>query len=242
MKGSAKYRRRPIRETIEELVDGFGKRYSTELGITLEGSKTDEVFKWFLASILFGARISEKTASKTYLKFIENNLKTPESVLRAGWDRLVEVLDSGGYARYDFKTAAKLLEVMHNLKNMYGGDLNLLHGEATGPRDLELKIKELGKGIGDVTVSIFLRELRGIWDKADPQPQDLAMEAARRLGFTKGKVTEESDRIEVLEELKTLWSRNRVEGRGFIDFETALVRYGKDVLKKRKSSKSSSRG
>ncbi|MEM3659343.1 MAG: hypothetical protein QXU11_02900 [Thermoproteota archaeon] len=30
-------------------------------------------------------------------------------------------------------------------------------------------------------VNIFLRELRGIWSKADPEPSKLAVETARRL-------------------------------------------------------------
>lgn len=155
-------RRKPTQEIISEIVDRFGKRFSTELGISLEGANSGEVFKWFVASILFGARISEKIAARTYHKFIENNLLTPKSIVKAGWDRLVEILDSGGYARYDFKTATKMLEVMNTLNTRYGGDLNRLHAEAADPRDLELRIKQLGKGIGDVTANIFLRELRGI--------------------------------------------------------------------------------
>lgn len=36
--------------------------YSEELGIDLKKNNDDELFKWFLASILFGARISETIA------------------------------------------------------------------------------------------------------------------------------------------------------------------------------------
>ena len=89
----------------------------------------------------------------------------------------------GGYIRYDFKTATMLLEVMEALQERYGGDLNLLHSQAADARDLEARLEEF-KGIGPVTVNIFLRELRGIWPKAQPLPGDLAVLAARNLGLT----------------------------------------------------------
>jgi hypothetical protein len=169
---------------------------------------------------------------------MENGLKSPDEIVKAGWDMLVEILDSGGYARYDFKTATKLLEVMSNLKEWYKGDLNLLHAAASDPRDLEVKIKQLGKGIGDVTASIFLRELRGVWRNADPPLQELAIAAARSLGLTSKRGKDEAGRLAILKELQELWSRNLVEGRSFVDFEAGLVRYGKDVVRKRRISRS----
>jgi hypothetical protein len=238
MKGSPRIRTGTLKGTLEELVDRFGGRFSTELGISLEASDKDEVFKWFVASMLFGARISEKIAVKTYQRFMENGLKSPDEIVKAGWDMLVEILDSGGYARYDFKTATKLLEVMSNLKEWYKGDLNLLHAAASDPRDLEVKIKQLGKGIGDVTASIFLRELRGVWRNADPPLQELAIAAARSLGLTSKRGKDEAGRLAILKELQELWSRNLVEGRSFVDFEAGLVRYGKDVVRKRRISRS----
>jgi endonuclease III len=238
MKSPERSRARSARDAIEGLLERFGKRFSTELGITLEDKDRDEIFKWFVASILFGARISEKIAARTYHKFIENDLRTPKSMVEAGWDRLVEILDSGGYARYDFKTATKLLEVMNNLERRYGGDLNRLHAEATDPRDLEFRIRRLGKGIGDVTASIFLRELRGVWEKADPPLQDLAIDAARSLGLTRRKVKDENVKVLILKDLQDLWSRNRIENKEFVDFEAALVRYGKDVVRRRLSKPS----
>ncbi|MGQ9543056.1 MAG: hypothetical protein ACUVTM_03040 [Candidatus Bathyarchaeia archaeon] len=225
-------RLRPVKLTLEELLSKYGRRFSTELGIRLEGSDRGEVFKWFIASILYGARISVKIASNTYRRFVEAGLSSPERIIEAGWDRLVEVLDSGGYARYDFKTATKILEVVGNLEERYGGDLNLLHSEASGPRDLEGRIKGLGKGLGDVTVKIFLRELRGVWSKADPPPHDLAIEAAVKLGLIRGKVMVEEDRFRVLGDLKSLWLRNRIEGKDFVDFESALARCGIEMRRR----------
>ena len=134
--------------------------YSEDLGIEL--TTPSGRVKWFLASILFGARISEKIASKTYKAFENAGIDSPEKILSAGWDKLVEILDSGGYVRYDFYTATKLLGVMAHLKDRYGS-LEALHDQSSVTSDLEKRLQEF-KGIGPVTTQIFLRELRCIWN------------------------------------------------------------------------------
>jgi len=153
--------------------------YSTELGLDL--SRPEDRFKWFLASILFAKRISAEIAKKTYRKFEEEGLTTPEKILEAGWDRLVEVLDFGGYVRYDFSTASNLLEIMEKLKREYGS-LERLHAKSKDPKDLERRLLEF-RGLGPVGVNIFLRELRRVWAKAKPKPCGMAVKVARRIGL-----------------------------------------------------------
>ena len=153
--------------------------YSEELGLDL--SKPEDRFKWFLASLLFAKRISAEIAKRTYHKFGEERLTTLEDILAAGWYRLVQVLDSGGYARYDFSTASSLLCIMTDLKEKYGS-LEELHRQSDGPRDLERRLQEF-KGVGPVGVNIFLRELRGIWEKAKPKPSKIAISVAQQLGL-----------------------------------------------------------
>ncbi|MCJ7633095.1 hypothetical protein MUP77_11975, partial [Candidatus Bathyarchaeota archaeon] len=63
-----------------------------------------------LASLLFGAPITESSVVKTYNCFQKHGVLTPKQILKTGWDDLVKILDEGGYTRYDFKTADKLLE------------------------------------------------------------------------------------------------------------------------------------
>ena len=153
--------------------------YAQELNLDLR--RAEDRFKWLLASILFAKRISAEIAKRTFRRFMEEGLDTPERILEAGWDRLVEVLDSGGYVRYDFSTASNLLEAMSRLLRVYGG-LERLHDEAEGPRDLERRLQSL-KGLGPVGVNIFLRELRGIWPKADSRPSEIALKMAGKLGL-----------------------------------------------------------
>ena len=94
--------------------------YSDELNLNL--AKAEDRFKWLLASILFAKRISSEIAKKTFQKFIENGLTSPDSLLKAGWDKIVEVLDAGGYVRYDFSTATNILETVKLLKKQYPGE------------------------------------------------------------------------------------------------------------------------
>lgn len=216
---------------LKTLVEDFGQRYSKILGIDLSSGKDEEIFKWFLASVLFGAPISENSAIKTFKCFQKYDVLTPRQILETGWEGLVRILDEGGYTRYDFKTADKLLLVMQNLTEKYKGDLIRLHGEASDADDLEKRLKDLGKGIGDVTVSIFLRELRDLWEKADPKPTALVVFAAKNLGIIKN----EADAKTALKQLKDFWFRNRINGKSFIDFETALFRVSRDFRRKQRS-------
>ena len=82
------------------------KLYSEELGISLKRNNDEELFKWFLASILFGARISETIAKNTYKIFEKYKLLNPEKIVKAGWNFLVNpIMREGGYVRYDGKTS-----------------------------------------------------------------------------------------------------------------------------------------
>ena len=165
---------RDVTEKVLKLIT-----YSRELGLDLKTEK--DRFKWFLASVLFAKRISSEVAKRTYREFEKEGIVTAESIIEAGWDKLVEVLDSGGYVRYDFSTASNLLEVAASLREKYGS-LEALHTQSKDSRDLEKRLLEF-KGVGPTTVNIFLRELKAVWEKAKPQLSPLAREVASRLGL-----------------------------------------------------------
>lgn len=213
-----------------KLAKELGGGYSSALGINLASMESDEVFKWFLASVLFGARIGEDIAMKTYKEFEKARVLSLETILETGWQGLVDILDRGGYTRYDFKTATKLLEVMEALVEKYQGDLNRLHFFAKNERDLEKRLQSLGKGIGPVTVNIFLRELRDIWEKAEPPLSEPVLLATKN----NLRLIQVTDASAALKELKTMWEAS---GRGeekFSDFEAALVKLGKNYCRKQR--------
>jgi len=210
-----------MRTTVEKLMAALAGRFSSEIGIDLLKGSSQEIFKWFLASKLYGARISSRSAARTYKEFKQRGVITPEKILETGWNGLVKILDDGGYVRYDYSTATKLLGITKELRTEYKGDLNRLHQEAMDTRDLEKRLKALGKGIGEVTANIFLRELRTIWSKAKPELSELVKLAARNLGLIKPKK-------ETLEALEQVWSVQKIPAKDFCDFEAALIRLGKD--------------
>ena len=174
------------RSDLTEAALRRSRLYSEELGISLAARTDAELFKWFLASVLLGARISEAIARHTYLSFARHRLLSPARILAAGWDTLVTpVLREGGYVRYDHKTATKILRNCTMLQGQYHGSLRQLHASARDCRDLETRL-DLFYGIGPITVNIFLRELRPWWAKSDPEPLPCVKAAARLLGIPLG--------------------------------------------------------
>jgi len=135
--------------------------YARRLRIDLASKNEEELFKWFLACLLFGKPIPTEIAERAYQELVAARLTSPDAVLRAGWDKLVSLLDRAHYVRYDFSTASKLLEVSEEVKRRHGTLTNLL-AQAKTAAGLSRMLQEF-KHIGPVTVRIFLREVRPIW-------------------------------------------------------------------------------
>jgi endonuclease III len=223
-------------EGLRLLAEQLGGSYSRRLGLKISEGNEKTLFLWFLASILYGAPIGEKTAEKTFRLFVAAGLTSPKRILDAGWDRLVEILDSGGYTRYDFKTADKLLEMCGTLKKKYGCSLLKLHREASGSEDLEAKLKSLAKGIGPATVSIFLREASHVLSKAEPLPSPYEVLAARNLKISNLKGENRQELRKILKEISDAWRLSGLKC-GFPDFRAALLRLGRDYCRKGKCEK-----
>ncbi len=221
--GSFESSRKNTFQSASALVAKLGGSYATKLGIYLDDLNPDEIYKWFLAAVLYGTRISEKIASRTWRELESRRVITPERMINTGWDKLVVILDRGGYVRYDYKTATKLLDTSSVLFDNYEGSLNTLHDVATDYNDLEKRIIDLGKGVGKVTAGIFLRELRCKWQKANPPLSLLALNAANMLGFLPRRLS--NSRL-ALSYLQHLWSEEGMTDESFPDFEAALVRKG----------------
>jgi hypothetical protein len=173
--------------------------YSEELGIDLARETDAAYFRWFLASLLFGARISETTAKQTYRAFIRHGLTTPAKIVAAGWDFLVSpIMREGGYVRYDGRKSTQVLRDCETLIADYGGSLRRLHDGARDARDLEERLLAF-YGVGPVTMNIFLRELRPFWAKADPDPLPAVVQLARRLSIDLGRYPRKSLRFAKVE-------------------------------------------
>ena len=168
------------------------KLYSEELDIHLRKKTDKELFKWFLASILFGARISETIAKNTYRTFEKFELLQPEKIIKAGWEFLVNpVMREGGYVRYDGKTSTQILRNCETLLNKYEGSLTKLHNEAKNNKELE-RILMSFYGIGPITTNIFLRELRPFWKKSNPEPLNIVKRLAKQYRINLNKYDRKS--------------------------------------------------
>lgn len=137
--------------------------YAKDLGIDLASKQETEYFKWFLACLLFGKPIQQEVAKRAYFEFVKEGLITPEAIIQAGWDKLVEVLDRAHYVRYDFSTATKLLDVSKTLKEKYGTLTDLLK-QSQSIDELSSRLQEF-KGIGPKTTEIFLRDIAPIFSE-----------------------------------------------------------------------------
>ncbi len=131
------------------------------LGIDLASKSEEELFKWFLACLLFGKPIQTEIAERAWHELMVARLTSPTAVLHAGWDKLVSLLDRAHYVRYDFSTATKLLEVCQELERRYGTLTSLLV-QAKTATELSRRLQEF-KHIGPVTARIFVRDIRLIW-------------------------------------------------------------------------------
>jgi len=220
-------------QAIAELLTRYPGRFAAELGIDLRAGPEARQ-RWFLAAILYGGRISGQLAARTYRVFAARGIYTPEDILAQGWDNLVILLDEGGYTRYDFKTATKLLKVMSALKETNQGSLERIHNLSESYEDLESRLQALGPGIGPTTVNIFLRELRGIWARATPPLSPLAQSAGEHLGLFPAGLSSGA----ALEALIQEWESQPVPGFELADLEAALVRLGLNLRHRQKQKKS----
>ncbi len=197
---------------ISDLVDRFGRPYSEELGIDLDSGKEDEVFKWFLVSILYGKRVEEDVITNTYRGFEKKKVLTPRAILDTGWRKLVIILDAGGYTRYDSNAADNLIKISEELLSGCGS-LTAFHKKALDSKDLERRLLEF-RGVKPAITGFFLREMRHVWTKADPEISPYAELAAEKLKINLKKLDRHT--------------------KDFVRLECALLRIGKNYIRRNK--------
>src|SRR5690242_18472578 len=117
-----------------------------DLGITIE-RKEGELFKWFLASYLFGKRIQQNIARQTWEVFMKHGIDTPKKIANKSWQQLVDLLGEGHYRRYDESTAQGLLDMANTLVRDYHGNLLNMYDCCDDEKDFIKKLQKL-KGVG----------------------------------------------------------------------------------------------
>ncbi|MCH9827775.1 MAG: DNA methylase [Gammaproteobacteria bacterium] len=136
---------------------------AAELGIDPRSGEDSELFKWFVASYLFGKRISGKIAADAWRVIVEKHGRdTPRKLCNCSWQELVDMLGEGHYKRYDESTASRLLETCKKLNEDYGGSLSKLAESCDSRAERERRLRAF-KGVGPKTVQIFMREVPERW-------------------------------------------------------------------------------
>lgn len=131
---------------------------AADLDIDIASGEDRERFKWFLASFLFGKRISQQIAANTYRVLVDrHHLDSPAKLCGRSWQQLVDLLGEGHYVRYDESTASRLLALCKRLHDEYDGRMSRLHEAAGSRRALRERLMRF-KGVGPKTAQIYLRE------------------------------------------------------------------------------------
>jgi len=175
---------RPSRKRIiDALLERHGKTYAAELGIDLGKGTPSVLFRWLCASILLSARISAGLAMHAARALGDQGWTTAQKMAAATWEQRTRTLNEAGYARYDESTSRMLGDTAELLVERYGGDLRRLREAAERDAGRERALLKQCKGLGDVGVSIFFREVQLAWDELYPFADKRALDAAQRLGL-----------------------------------------------------------
>lgn len=131
--------------------------HAEDLGIDLTDGKPQQLYRWFLASMLFGRPIRQQQAAETYRALIDHGFTSPGKFAGVGHEQLRRVLDEGGYARFDHQMADTLHETMHTLDADEGSVSHLVR-TAGSREELRHRLGDL-RGVGPKTIEIFLRDI-----------------------------------------------------------------------------------
>jgi endonuclease III len=171
------------KHTAKLLLNRYGKTFAEELDIDLAANTPSELFCLLTAALLFSARIGHTIALKSARILFERGWTTPEKLARTTWQQRVAALDEGGYVRYDERTSAMLGQTAEMLIERYGGDLRKVREAAAHDPARERKLLKEFKGIGDVGVNIFFREVQLVWPELFPFADERILANAKNLGL-----------------------------------------------------------
>jgi endonuclease III len=170
---------------VAALLRRHGRTFAEELGIKVEKGTPSPLSELLCASLLFSARIDASIASQAMANLRKRGWRTADKLAGSRWEERVEALNDAGYTRYQERTATMLGETAGALVEKYGGDLRRLRDAAERDPERERRLLKEFKGVADVGVDIFFREVQVAWDEVAPFADRRALDAARRLNLGK---------------------------------------------------------
>jgi hypothetical protein len=173
------------KEIVAALLERHGQTHAEELGIDVQKGTPSPLFELLCASLLFSARIDAGIATETARELRRHGWRSADKLAESTWKERVQALNDAGYTRYQERTATMLGETAETLLDRYRGDLRRLREEAEHEMGRERTLLKEFKGLGDVGVDIFFREVQVAWDEVAPFADRRALTAADRLGLGK---------------------------------------------------------
>lgn len=168
---------------VQVLLERHGRTFAEELGIDLATNSPEVLFRWMCAALLLSARIRAGNAMRAARALTDRGWMTARDMAAATWEERTHVLNQAGYARYDESTARMLGSTAELLLAEYGGDLRRLRHVAGHDPGQERELLKACKGVGEVGVDIYFRELQVAWQELYPFADRKALRTAALLGL-----------------------------------------------------------
>ncbi|PWC06045.1 hypothetical protein [Mycetocola zhujimingii] len=134
-----------------------GNLSPSDLDLDPSSGSPQQLYRWFLASVLFGRPIQQSVAAETYRVLIKRDFTGPQKFGEIGREPLRRLLDQGGYVRLDYQMADTLHAVMRSIISDHGS-VHRLVATAENEAELTRRLTAL-KGIGPVTARIFTDQI-----------------------------------------------------------------------------------
>ncbi|NEB74455.1 endonuclease [Streptomyces sp. SID14478] len=172
------------KKVMRALLSRHGQTYAAEAGITLKDTP-QPLYRTLVLANLLSARIRASVAVTTARALYDAGLRDPRRMADATWQQRVDALGTGGYRRYDERTATQLGDAAQQLLDDCGGDLRRMRERADGDAEELRRLLRRTPGIGPTGADIFLREVQDVWPEYAPFLDAKTVQGAERLGLPK---------------------------------------------------------
>ncbi|MBI5336306.1 MAG: endonuclease [Mycolicibacterium rufum] len=169
-------------DIVRRLLDEAGTTYAEQAGIRLADTPMP-LFELLVLCMLASKPIDANIAVRAAQEIFGEKLRTPDAVLDAKRQTMIEAFGRAGYARYDESSATRLVDIATAVRDEYRGDLRGLAARAEHDPAAAKRLLEEFTGIGDTGADIFLREVQDVWTWVRPHFDSRALAAAEDLGL-----------------------------------------------------------
>ena len=170
------------KDIAQRLLATAGTTYAGEAGITLKDTPMP-LFQLLVLCMLASKPIDAAIAVAAARELFHAGLRTPDAVLDADRQTMIDAFGRASYARYDESSATRLTDMARAVGDAYDGDLRGLAEAAEGDTAKAATLLRRFKGIGATGSDIFLREVQDTWTWVRPYFDERALGAAKALGL-----------------------------------------------------------